>query len=262
MVAVLTVGVALVGASAEAASAGSGAAAPAAAKPSGSITVSAAASLTEAFTTIGKDFQKKYKGTTVTFNFGSSGALELQIEQGAPADVFASADTANMDKLTTAGKVTPPAPIFARNRLVTVTKKGNPDKVKTIQDLANVPTLSLCALTVPCGKYAAQMFQTAGITIPESKVTRGQDVKTTLAAVSPGDADAAIVYVSDALTAGKTVSSVKIPDAQNVIAVYPISALEATSNSATANAFVKYVLSKPAQAVLKEDGFMPPPGKK
>ena len=72
--------------------------------------MSAAASLTEAFTTIGKNFQKKYKGTTVTFNFGSSGALELQIEQGAPADVFASADTANMDKLTTAGKVTPPAP--------------------------------------------------------------------------------------------------------------------------------------------------------
>ena len=80
-----------------------------------------------------------------------------------------------------------------------MTKKGNPLKIKTIQDLANVPTLSLCALTVPCGKYAAQMFETAGITIPETKVTRGQDVKTTLAAVSPGDADAAVVYVSDAL---------------------------------------------------------------
>ena len=142
-----------------------------------------------------------------------------------------------------------------------VTKKGNPDKIKTIQDLANVQTLSLCALTVPCGKYAAQMFQTAGITIPETKVTRGQDVKTTLAAVSPGDADAAIVYVSDAKAAGNTVSPVTIPDDVNVIAVYPISALKATANSATADAFVKYVLSKPAQKVLKADGFMPPPGK-
>jgi molybdate transport system substrate-binding protein len=253
---------ALVGVSAGPVGAESSSSATAAATPSGSITVSAAASLTEAFTTIGKLFQKKYKGTTVTFNFGSSGALELQIAQGAPADVFASADTDNMTKLQTAGKATPPAPIFARTRLVIVTKKGNPNKIKTIQDLANVQTLSLCALTVPCGKYAAQMFQTAGLTIPESKVTRGQDVKTTLAAVSPGDADAAVVYVSDAKTAGKTVSSVKIPDNVNVIALYPISDLNGSSNSTTANAFVKFVLSKPAQAVLRKDGFMPPPGKK
>jgi molybdate transport system substrate-binding protein len=251
----------LAGASSVAVAAGSASAAvPAAAKPSGAITVSAAASLTEAFTQIGKDFQKKFKGTTVTFNFGSSGALELQIAQGAPADVFASADTDNMTKLQTAGKATPPAPIFARNRLVIVTKKGNPDKIKAVQDLANVQTLSLCALTVPCGKYAAQIFQTQGITIPESKVTRGQDVKTTLAAVSPGDADAAVVYVSDAKTAGNTVSSVKIPDNVNVIALYPISDLNGSSNSTTAKAFVKYVLSKPAQKVLAADGFMPPPG--
>jgi molybdate transport system substrate-binding protein len=251
----------LAGASSVAVTAGSAsAAAPAATKPTGAITVSAAASLTEAFTTIGKLFQKKYKGTTVTFNFGSSGALELQIAQGAPADVFASADTDNMTKLQTAGKATPPAPIFARNRLVIVTKKGNPDKIKTVQDLANVQTLSLCALTVPCGKYAAQIFQTQGITIPESKVTRGQDVKTTLAAVSPGDADAAVVYVSDAKTAGNTVTSVKIPDNVNVIALYPISDLNGSSNSTTAKAFVKFVLSKPAQAILLKDGFMPPPG--
>ena len=252
---------ALIGVSAGPVAAESSSGVTAAAKPSGTITVSAAASLTEAFTTIGKLFQKKYKGTTVTFNFGSSGALELQIAQGAPADVFASADTDNMTKLQTAGKATPPAPIFARNRLVIVTKKGNPDKIKTIQDLANVQTLSLCALTVPCGKYAAQMFQTQGVTIPESKVTRGQDVKTTLAAVSPGDADAAVVYVSDDKTAGNTVTSVKIPDNVNVIALYPISELNGSSNLTTAKAFVNYVLSKPAQVVLLKDGFMPPPGK-
>src|SRR5262249_19619250 len=129
----------LTGVSSVAVAAGSAsAAAPEAAKPTGAITVSAAPSLTEAVTTIGKLFQKKYKGTTGTFNFGSSGALELQIAQGAPADVFASADTDNMTKLQTANKATPPAPIFARNHLVIVTKNGNPDKIKTVQDLANV----------------------------------------------------------------------------------------------------------------------------
>ena len=222
--------------------------------------VSAAASLTQVFRDIGRAFEAAHPGARIAFNFAASDVLIAQIAKGAPADVFASADTDNMTKLQTAGKTTPPAPIFARNRLVIVTKKGNPDKIKTIQDLANVQTLSLCALTVPCGKYAAQIFQTQGITIPESKVTRGQDVKTTLAAVSPGDADAAVVYVSDAKAAGKTVTSVKIPDNVNVIALYPISDLNGSSNSTTAKAFVKYVLSKPAQKVLAADGFMPPPG--
>jgi molybdate transport system substrate-binding protein len=253
---------ALVGVSAGPVAAESSSGATAAAKPSGTITVSAAASLTEAFTTIGNLFQKKYKGTTVTFNFGSSGTLATQILSGAPADVFASADTDNMTKIQTANKATPPAPIFARNRLVIVTKKGNPDKIKTIQDLPNVQTLSLCALTVPCGKYADQMFKTAGVTIDESKVTRGQDVKSTLAAVSPGDANAGVVYVSDAKTAGNTITSVKIPDSVNVIALYPISELDGSSNLTTAKAFVNFVLSKPAQVVLLKDGFMPPPGKK
>ncbi|HZP30590.1 MAG TPA: molybdate ABC transporter substrate-binding protein [Acidimicrobiia bacterium] len=227
-------------------------------KPSGAVTVSAAASLTEAFTRIGTDFQRKYPGTTVRLNFGASSALELQIEQGAPADVFASADTATMDKLVNAGKATRPAKAFARNRLVIVTKRRNPEKIRTIRDLARVPTLSLCALTVPCGKYAAQMLQAAGVTIPESKITRGQDVKTTLAAVSPGDASAAVVYVSDAKAAGRSITTVTIPDAQNVIAVYPIATLPSSSNPATAKAFVRYVLSKPGQQVLQRDGFLPP----
>ena len=143
-----------------------------AAKPSGTITVSAAASLTEAFTKIGKDFEKKYKGTTVTLNFGASSALVLQITQGAPADVFASADQANMDKAATAGKVTAPEPDFARNQLEIVVKKGNPEKIRTLADLADAGTISLCAVEVPCGKFAAQALQQAGVTIPESNITR------------------------------------------------------------------------------------------
>ena len=92
-----------------------------------------------------------------------------------------------------------------------VTKPGNPEKIKTLADLANVRTVSLCGETVPCGKYAAQILQTAGVTIPETKVTRGQDVKATLAAVSPGDADAAIVYVTDAKAAGSAVTPSRSP---------------------------------------------------
>jgi molybdate transport system substrate-binding protein len=232
-----------------------------ASQPSGTITVSAAASLTEAFTRLGKQFEKRYRGTTVTFNFAASSALELQIEQGAPADVFASADTANMDELAAAGKVTPPVRTFAANRLEIVVKKGNPEKIRTLADLADVPTVALCASTVPCGRYAAQALQQAGVAIPESRITRGQDVKATLAAVSPGDASAAIVYVSDAKSARNTVSTVSIAADQNVVATYPIAALQESSNPRTARAFVKYVVSTPGRKALAKFGFAPPAGK-
>jgi molybdate transport system substrate-binding protein len=227
-------------------------------KVTGSVTVSAAASLTQAFGKIGADFKKANPATTVTFNFGPSSTLETQIAQGAPADVFASADQANMDKLSTAGLLDGPSTVFAKNSLVIVTKPGNPKKVKTLADLATVGTVSLCAVEVPCGKYAAQALQTAGVTIPESSVTRGADVKATIGAVTTGDADAAIVYVTDAKTAGSTVESVPIPDAQNVIAVYPIAVLTANTNPSASTAFVDYVESSKGQATLASFGFLPP----
>jgi molybdate transport system substrate-binding protein len=228
------------------------------ANATGAITVSAAASLTEAFTEIGADFQKANPDATTTFNFGSSGTLATQIQQGAPADTFASADEDNMDKLVTASLVDGTPVVFARNKLAIVTKPGNPENVKTLADLANLGIVSLCGETVPCGKYAAQILQAAGVTIPETNVTRGIDVKSTLAAVTQGDADAAIVYVTDAKSAGDTVDAVTIPDAQNAIATYPIATLQASANKATSQAFIDSVTSSKGQATLKSFGFLPP----
>ncbi len=227
-------------------------------KVTGAVTVSAAASLTEAFGQIGKDFHTANPGVTVTFNFGSSGTLATQIQQGAPADVFASADPTNMDTLARAGLVDDRATVFARNKLVIVTKPGNPEQVKTLADLADVGILSLCGETVPCGKYAAQILANAGVTIPPDEITRGQDVKATLAAVTNGDADAAIVYVTDAKSAGSAVTAVTIPDAQNAIATYPVGVLKQSANAAASKAFERYVVSPKGQATLRSYGFLPP----
>jgi molybdate transport system substrate-binding protein len=224
----------------------------------GAITVSAAASLTEAFTEIGADFEHANPEATATFNFGSSGTLATQIEQGAPADGFASADEANMDTLMTAGLVAGEPEVFARNRLVIVTKPGNPDHVQNLSDLADMDVVSLCGLAVPCGTYADQVLTTAGVTIPAGRITRGQDVKTTLGAVTTGDADAAIVYATDAKSAGDAVEAVTIPDAQNVVATYPIAVLAAGANQAVARAFVVYVSRPKGQATLRSFGFLPP----
>jgi len=252
VVAALTVGVAAGSASATA-SAGH----VEASKPTGSITVSAASSLTEVFNQLGRQFQKQYKGTTVTFNFGSSSTLETQIQQGAPADVFASADTTNMDKLSTAGDVSGKPVVFARNLLEIAVAKGNPKKIETLADtLKPGVQLVLCAATVPCGKFALQSYQQAGLTVP--KVPTGQDVKATLSNVSLGTADAAIVYVTDVKSAKGQVAGVVIPAAQNVVATYPIAMVKSSANAATAQAFVKYVASPAGKSTLLKFGFLKP----
>jgi molybdate transport system substrate-binding protein len=226
---------------------------------SGTITVSAAASLTEAFTKLGTDFQQANPGTTVTFNFAASSALVSQIQGGAPADVFASADGTNMQKLVSGGEITAEPTVFAANELTIVVKPGNPKHVKSLADLADVGTVSLCADTVPCGKYAAQALAQAGVPIPSEKVTKGADVKATLAAVSTGDADAAIVYTTDAMAAGSSVQSVRIPAWLNVYAVYPVAPIAASQNQALAKAFVKYTVSPAGRKTLASYGFLPPP---
>ena len=225
----------------------------------GSITVSAAVSLMEAFTEMAGDFEKSNKGTTVTFNFGASSTLAQQIQGGAPADVFASADGANMQKLVSGKQATAEPIDFASNLLTIVVKPGNPKGVKSVADLPTVGIVSLCASTVPCGKYAAQMFTQDGVTVPSDKTTLGQDVKATLSAVSNGDADAGVVYVTDAKSAGKTVAQVKIPASLNVLAVYPIAPLASSQNASLAKAWVKYVTSAAGQKTLKSFGFLPPP---
>jgi molybdate transport system substrate-binding protein len=229
----------------------------AAADITGSVTVSAAASLTEAFGRIGADFHRAHPGATVTFNFGSSGTLATQIQQGAPVDAFASADPALITPLQVAHLVAGRATVIANNRLEIVTKPGNPQKIRRLRDLATVGVVSLCGDTVPCGKYATQILDQARVAIPTEKITRGQDVKATLAAVTTGDADAAIVYVTDAETAGRAVTAVPIPEAQNAIATYPMVVLKRAANAATARAFVAYVASAKGQATLRSFGFLP-----
>jgi molybdate transport system substrate-binding protein len=228
-------------------------------RPTGTITVSAAASLTEAFTKMGADFQNANPGTTVAFNFAASSALVTQIQGGAPADVFASADGTNMQKLVSGGQVTAEPTVFAANALTIVVKPGNPKKIKSLADLARVGTISLCADTVPCGKYAQQALAQAGVSIPADKTTKGADVKGTLAAVSTGDADAAIVYTTDAKAAGATVQAVKIPAWLNVYAIYPLAPLASSSNQALAKAWVQYTVSPAGQKTLQSYGFLPPP---
>lgn len=225
---------------------------------SGTIVVSAAASLTEAFTTIKDDFVKANPDADITINFGSSGQLATQIQEGAPADVAAFADTTPMTTLEDADLLAAPAEIFARNQLVIVTKPGNPKGITGLADLATVGTISLCADTAPCGKFANQILATAGVTIPEGSVTRGQDVKATLTAVTEGDAEAAIVYVTDATAAGDAVDTVDLPEAENVVASYPIGVVAATADAELAQAFQAYVLSDAGQAVLEEAGFLAP----
>lgn len=222
----------------------------------GSITVSAAASLTKAFEQIGDAFQAEHPDATVTFNFGSSSSLARQIEEGAPADVFASADEANMQELVDAGLIDGSPTTFARNQLTIVVKKGNPKKIQTLADLATAGIVSLCGQEVPCGRYADQILTAANVTIPEGNVTRGQDVKATLGAVAEGDADAGIVYVTD--VANADVDAIAIPAAPNAIAIYPIAMLTSSPNQALARAFIEFVLSPAGQAILETAGFLPP----
>jgi molybdate transport system substrate-binding protein len=224
----------------------------------GTITVSGATSLKAAFTQVGEDFTAANPGVELTFTFDASSSLATQILEGAPADVFASADEANMTKLTDEGLIAGEPEVFATNELVIVTKPGNPEGIETLADLAGAGVISLCGEEVPCGTYATEALEGAGVTLSESSVTRGQNAGATLTAVTQGDAVAGIVYVSDAESAGDAVEAVSIPSEANVVATYPIGALEASGSADAAKAFTAYVLSDEGQAVLQEYGFLPP----
>jgi molybdate transport system substrate-binding protein len=235
------------------------AAQPAAAKPklSGDVTVFAAASLTESFTEIAKQFEEKYPDVTVRFNFDASSNLAAQVQQGAPADVFASADEANLQKTIDSGDVVAPPFVFAKNRLEVAVEKGNPKKIKRLAGLAKPGlVVVLCADAVPCGKYAAEAFTKAGVEV--SPASKEENAKAALSKVSLGEADAAVVYVTDVSAAKGDVSGVKIPDAQNVIATYPAAMVKGSQNSAAAKAWVRFLESKEAQRALRKFGFLPP----
>lgn len=224
----------------------------------GTITVSAAKSLTDAFTRIADDFSAANPNVEVKLNFDASSTLSTQIVEGSPVDVFASADDANMARLTKEGLIAGEPVVFARNVLVIVTKPGNPEGITTPADLADAGVISLCGENVPCGRYAGEVLEKADTTIDESNVTRGQNAATTLSAVSEGDATAGIVYLTDARAAGDTVEIVSIPTDVNVVATYPIGVLEESGNAEVAEAFMAYVLGAEGQAVLSDYGFLPP----
>lgn len=239
---------------------------PAATDPAplrGEITVAAAASLRDAFTEIGDRFQADHPDVELTFTFDSSSTLATQIIEGAPADVYASADEANLARLVDEDLVSGDPAVFARNGLVIVTKPGNPEGIEGLADLAEVTdaggVISLCGEEVPCGRYAAEALTLAGVAIPEDRVTRGQNVSATLTAVTEGDAVAAVVYVSDAVAAGEAVTTVAVPEQYDVIAVYPVGIVAGTAHPDVARAFVDLVLGAEGQAILADHGFLPPP---
>jgi molybdate transport system substrate-binding protein len=233
--------------------------APPGASPSalnGTITVFAASSLNAAFTTMGADFQKLHPGTMVTFSFAGSSGLAAQIQQGAIGDVFASADQSNMKKLVDAGLTAESPTVFARNVLEIVVGKGNPKHISSPADLARSGVVVvLCAPAVPCGRYAAQALQKAGVSVKPA--SQEADVKAVVSKVALGEADAGIVYVTDVRAAGAGVEGVAIPPSLNVVADYPIVVLKDSQNSALAKAFVGYALGD-GRPTLARYGFTSP----
>ncbi|WP_285665414.1 molybdate ABC transporter substrate-binding protein [Actinorhabdospora filicis] len=220
----------------------------------GPVTVFAAASLTEAFTTIGADFEKAHPGTKVTFNFAGSSALATQINEGAPADVFASAAPKNMQTVTDAGNTKGGAKVFVKNQLVIAVAKGNPKGITGLADLAKPDVkVALCAEQVPCGAAAKKAIGDLKIT----PVTLEQDVKSALSKVKLGEVDAALVYRTDAKSS-PDVDAVEFPESASAINEYPIAALKNGPNAAGAGAFVAYVLSEAGRAVLLKAGFQAP----
>jgi molybdate transport system substrate-binding protein len=222
----------------------------------GTITVLAAASLTEAFTQIGKDFEAKPAGSTVTFSFGSSATLATQIVQGAPADVFAAASSVTMETATAAGVAETPTN-FVSNTLRIVVPKGNPHKITGLEDFADESKrIALCAPQVPCGAAATKVFAVANI-VPKPD-TLEQDVKAAVHKAASDEVDAALVYKTDVTAAGEEVDGIEFAEAKGAINTYPIATLTDSKNPALAKAFVDYVLSSEGQAVLAEAGFAKP----
>ncbi len=241
---------------------------PAAAPPARTLTVFAAASLTDAFTEIGHSFEAAHPGVTVAFNFAGSQTLSTQLTQGAVADVFAAANHTEMDKVVAANLVQSGAPKdFLTNILLVILPKNNPDKVQALQDLAKPGLkLVLADATVPAGKYARQVLDNLSKDsaygsdftkkVLANVVSNETDVKQVVAKVQLGEADAGIVYISDAVAAPDLVT-IAIPSQYNVVAQYPIAALAKAPQPDLASAFIAYVLSANGQAVLKKWGFTP-----
>ena len=223
----------------------------------GDITVLAAASLTAAYTEMGNAFKTVHPGANVVLSFGASSALVTQINEGAPADVFASADQSNMTKLTDSGNNAGGPQVFATNSLQIIVGKGNPKGITAVADLAKPDLLYVtCAPEVPIGKYAAQVLTAANVTV--TPVSFEQNVKGIVTKVTAGEADAGIVYKTDVIAAGSAAAGVDIPADINVTATYPVVVIKKAPNPLGAQAFVDFVLSDQGQTILASYGFTAP----
>lgn len=225
--------------------------------PSGELTVFAAASLTDAFEAIGRRFEQDNPEVDVLFNFASSSTLATQIAEGAPADVFASADEKQMRVVEKAGLLASEPIVFAGNTLQIAVEPGNPRGIEDLADLARPDITSvLAAEEVPAGRYAREALERQGVEVEPASLET--DVRAVLSRVALGEADAGIVYASDVMTAGGDIDGVTIPPDRNVSASYPVALLTGASNAAAGRAFIDALLSDEGQRTLREDGFVAP----
>ncbi|WP_420368609.1 molybdate ABC transporter substrate-binding protein [Curtobacterium sp. L1-20] len=225
--------------------------------PTGSITVFAAASLQQTFTTLGTRYEDAHPGTTVTFSFAGSSDLVSQIRNGAPADVFASADEATMAKLADTDLATGSPRDFATNTLEIAVAPGNPERVHGLDDLtSSAVQLVTCATPVPCGAATAKVERAAGVDL--HPVSEEQSVTDVLGKVESGQADAGLVYVTDVRGAHGKVDGVPFDESTTAVNTYPIGVLRESTNPALATSFTAYVRSEAGQEVLAAAGFGKP----
>jgi molybdate transport system substrate-binding protein len=223
----------------------------------GTLTVLAAASLTESFTELAERFESDHPGAAVRLSFGASSELAAQVDQGAPADVFAAASPETMALAVDAGAVRGEPRVFARNRLEIAVPPGNPGGVTGLADLAREELkVALCAPEVPCGSVAETVLRAAGVT--PAPDTLEADVKATLTKVTLGEVDAALVYRTDVLAAGDAVRGIEFPEADRAVNDYLLAVLTGAPNPGAAQAFADLVRSRPGRAVLTEAGFDAP----
>jgi molybdate transport system substrate-binding protein len=230
------------------------------------LTVYAAASLTDAFTEMGEAFEASHPGVTVAFSFGGSQNLRTQIEQGAPADVFAPANTKEMDALVAGDFVDTDTPmVFLTNQLVVILPQANPAGIASLEDLAKPGLkLVLAAEEVPAGRYAREVLENLNAVfgaefkeeVLANVVSNEDNIRQAVTKVQLGEADASIVYVSDAIAVPE-LQQIVIPAEMNVIAEYPIAPLVGSANTELANVFIDYLLSPEGQATLQKWGFTP-----
>jgi molybdate transport system substrate-binding protein len=220
------------------------------------LTVYAASSLTKTFEQIGTELEARHDGVTVEFSFGGSSDLVAQIQEGAPADVFASADTANMDKLTAEDLQAAEPENFATNTLEIAVPPDNPAGVESFDDLAGDLDLVVCAPVVPCGAATEQVADLAGVEL--RPVSEEQSVTDVLNKVVSGEADAGLVYVTDVATAGDAVEGIPFPEAGSAVNTYPIATVRDSEHADLAREFVDLVTSDHGRQVLTDLGFGTP----